>query len=248
MSQPLAGGFRWEVAPDAKPPGGFYRGLPIWTNSPEVHQRAVDLLRRYAPPPARVIDIGAGSGALAQHLVDAGYGPVEAVELRAEAFGVKGVRVHALDLNGPFAEEGGLEPAEAAAAVEVIEHLENPWAFARQCARVVKPGGVLVVSTPNIESGRSRVEFLLKGAFRYFDQEAFRAIGHRTALTGRMLRNAFEIAGFEFLERAYDLDRGPRAPTSPRKALRWWLFWLAWPWMKGDRRGEITLIGLRRKA
>jgi 2-polyprenyl-3-methyl-5-hydroxy-6-metoxy-1,4-benzoquinol methylase len=39
--------------------------------------------------------------------------------------------------------------ADVVASVETIEHLENPRAFMRQLARVVKPGGVVIVSTPN---------------------------------------------------------------------------------------------------
>ena len=38
---------------------------------------------------------------------------------------------------------------DAAAAVEVIEHLENPRAFVRELARIVRPGGWVVITTPN---------------------------------------------------------------------------------------------------
>lgn len=246
MPAPDAGDFRWQVPADAEPPGGYYQGLPIWAGSPQIHERALELLKRYAPPPARVVDVGAGSGAFSRRLLDAGYPDVEAVERRAESFGAAGVRVHALDLNGPFVDAGGLGPFDAAAALEVIEHLENPWQFGRQCARLVRPGGVLVVSAPNIESSRSRVEFLLAAEFRYFDQEAYERIGHRSPLPSRMIRNVFETAGFECLERACDRHLGPRGPRSPRKALRWVFHALAFPWMRGDKRGEVSVFAFRR--
>jgi len=248
MAAPDTGQFRWQVPADAPPPGGYYKGLPIWSGSPLVHERALEVLGRHVPPPARVVDLGAGAGALAQRLLDAGYRDVEAVERRAESFAVPGVRVHALDLDGDFVEAAHLAAADAVVAVEIIEHLENPWAFARQCARLVRPGGVVVVTVPNIESSRSRVEFLLAAEFRYFTQDDYEQVGHRTVLGSRMVRNVFEAAGFEFLEQTYDRYERPRGPWSGRKALRWFFHTLAFPLMKGDKRGEVTIFAFRRKG
>src|SRR5262249_44997443 len=39
--------------------------------------------------------------------------------------------------------------ADVTAAIEVIEHLENPRAFVRELARITKPGGWVVLTTPN---------------------------------------------------------------------------------------------------
>jgi SAM-dependent methyltransferase len=38
---------------------------------------------------------------------------------------------------------------DAVVALQVLEHLADPDGFARECARSLRPGGVLVVSTPN---------------------------------------------------------------------------------------------------
>lgn len=246
MSAPGGGDFRWDLKAGFHPPGGYYKGLAIWAWSPRVHEAALDLVRRHAPPPARVLDLGAGSGAFCQRLIESGYRDVEAVEKRADEFGVPGVKVHALDLDGPFAGQLGSAPADVVVALEVLEHLENPWALARECARCLKPGGLLVVSTPNIESARSRAEFLLTGEFRYFTREDYERIGHRTALMGRMVRHVFESAGFEFIERTFDANLRPRGPRSPRKALRWLLHWMSWPFMRGDKRGEVSLLAFRK--
>ena len=38
------------------------------------------------------------------------------------------------------------------ASTEVIEHLENPWFFMRELYRVTEPGGMVIISTPNLSN------------------------------------------------------------------------------------------------
>ena len=64
------------------------------------------------------------------------------------------------------------EYADVVASIETIEHLENPRAFMRQLARVVKPGGVVVGTTPNQLSLWSKMTLGLKNQFNAF-QEGF---------------------------------------------------------------------------
>lgn len=47
----------------------------------------------------------------------------------------------------------------------VAEHMENPFHFAREAWRVIKPGGVLLFSLPNIHHLSSRLGFLMQGVF-----------------------------------------------------------------------------------
>ena len=57
---------------------------------------------------------------------------------------------------------------DAMISIEGIEHLENPSLFVRECARVVKPGGLVFLSTPNVDSYRSRRSVHLHGFHKYF--------------------------------------------------------------------------------
>jgi SAM-dependent methyltransferase len=65
-----------------------------------------------------------------------------------------------------------IEPADRVIIVETIEHLEAPWKTLRLCAGLVRPGGRLVITTPNITSLRHRIELLLRGHLTSFRPEA----------------------------------------------------------------------------
>ncbi len=65
-------------------------------------------------------------------------------------------------------------------AVETIEHLENPRAFFRELKRLLKPGGWLLVTTPNQLSFLSKLTLCLKNQFNAFQDASYPA--HITAL------------------------------------------------------------------
>jgi SAM-dependent methyltransferase len=52
--------------------------------------------------------------------------------------------------------------------LEVIEHLRNPYFVIGQIQRILKNQGIFIISTPNILNIKSRLRFLLEGAFEYF--------------------------------------------------------------------------------
>jgi 2-polyprenyl-3-methyl-5-hydroxy-6-metoxy-1,4-benzoquinol methylase len=70
--------------------------------------------------------------------------------------------------------------ADAVVAVETIEHLENPRAFLRELARLAKPGGWVVVTTPNQLSLLSLMTLAIKHRFSAFQDAHYPA--HLTAL------------------------------------------------------------------
>ena len=76
--------------------------------------------------------------------------------------------------------------ADVVAAVETIEHLENPRAFMRELARLTRPGGWVVVTTPNQLSFLSKLTLLIKNQFNAFQDSCYPA--HLTALVEIDLR------------------------------------------------------------
>ena len=62
----------------------------------------------------------------------------------------------------------GLPAADRVMLVESIEHLEAPWTTLRRLARLVAPGGRIVVTTPNLATVRHRIELAVRGNLTSF--------------------------------------------------------------------------------
>jgi 2-polyprenyl-3-methyl-5-hydroxy-6-metoxy-1,4-benzoquinol methylase len=77
---------------------------------------------------------------------------------------------------------------------EVIEHLENPRAIAREWFRLLKPNGTLILSTPNNESWRSLMALLIQGHFVLFGDSSYPA--HITALVRKDIERIMNESGF----------------------------------------------------
>ncbi len=65
----------------------------------------------------------------------------------------------------PYADES----FDLVTCTEVFEHLENFRHAVREAARVTRPGGLFVVSTPDVLTVKARFVYLTRGFFTYFD-------------------------------------------------------------------------------
>ena len=121
---------------------------------------------------------------------------------------------------------------DALLSVEVIEHLENPRAVARDWFRRLKPGGRLFFTTPNADSWRSLATLALKGHHQEFTDENYPA--HITALVGSDLRRVVTEAGFAGIEIGYAL-------TSRLYGAATWASLLP-RWRPGRRTGKHAVV------
>ena len=173
-----------------------YRGIPIFA-APGLHEYAAERLAAAVPPSpdARVLELGAGGGAMSQRLADLGY-DVTASDLFVERFAPRErIAFHPLDLNRAFADDLP-ERFDAVVALELVEHLENPHHFLRQCFALLRPGGTLVISTPNLANPVSQAMFVRSGVFQWFRDEDYREQGHITPIAPVVLRRCAQEAGF----------------------------------------------------
>jgi SAM-dependent methyltransferase len=136
--------------------------------------RVLDLLADLDWSTARLADVGAGNGyfshALGERLRARGVDPgahLAACDVVPEAFEYDAVRCDPIGPDGrlPFADD----TFDAVVSIEVVEHVENQFAFFRELARIAKPGGIVVVTTPNTLNANSRLRTLLQGFPLLFD-------------------------------------------------------------------------------
>jgi len=121
------------------------------------HETVINLLKD--EPRGKVLD-AAGHGALSYKLKKLGF-DVVACDLSPENFEAKPIKCNRIDLH----KHNDLPYDDASfdyvISVETIEHLENPWHFLRELSRILKPDGVLILTTPNINSISSRAFFCI---------------------------------------------------------------------------------------
>jgi SAM-dependent methyltransferase len=174
--------------------GVDYKGLAIHARA-EIHETVGRIAAALLPAGARILDLAAGSGALCLRLKDLGFVPT-ACDLVAENFRLHDkVDFFELNLNRPLPDCFSAM-FDCVAATEIIEHIENPRHLLRQCFNALKPGGLLIVSTPNIGSPASRASYVRTGEFRWFSDEHYTTDGHITPITLLGLRLMLAEAGF----------------------------------------------------
>ena len=100
---------------------------------------------------AKVLDVGCGSGVLLARMKALGW-DAAGVELDpggVEAARARGVAVHQGQLADAKFPDNHFDAVHSA---HVIEHVYDPVALIKECFRILKPGGRLVIITPNTAS------------------------------------------------------------------------------------------------
>ena len=179
--------------------GYAYKGLPILATS-GTHEFAAEAISELVPPGASILELGAGTGALSLRLADAGF-DVTAVDYVAANYRAEheNIEFRSLDLNADFL-TGCEGEFDAVVAVEIIEHLENPRHLIRKAFALLKPGGTVLVTTPNINNPKSLAEFVWTGRFALFLPRHYEKDGHINPVPWFVLQDALDEAGFETVE------------------------------------------------
>lgn len=181
------------------------------TSEAAIYSMAATALARRHPGGGTLLDVGCGTGKLWSYLGDRFdcYLGVDVVPY--EDFPPEGQFYQANLENTRLPLADGT--AQVVAAIETIEHLENPRAFLRELVRVLRPGGWIVVSTPNQLSLLSKMCLVLKNQFAAFQEAPGLYPAHLTALLEMDLLRMATECGLTNSSIAYSQQgRVPGAP------------------------------------
>jgi len=192
--------------------------LPLALARDGVHEKVAGHLE--GQPRGKLLDVPTGAGALAIRLKEMGF-EVSCCDINAERFAVPGLTVDRGDLNDrlPYGED----VFDYVCFLEAIEHTENPYNAVREISRVLKPGGTLVLTTPNYLNIERRLKFLVTGFFtKPVSQSRFRdRFGsevydmHLSPLGYTLIRFILEHAGFTITGMTYDRKKRKQVFLKP---------------------------------
>lgn len=194
------------------------------------NDKAFELITARLHGGSRVLDLGAGRGHLARR-VGAWFAArgqdvserVLAADIAEAPFEAAEVPFRRVDFNQPlpFADRS----FDLIYSIEVSEHLHRPYDVLKECARLLEPGGWLVLSTPNILNLQSRFRFLFTGFWDLYQPPSTdpanggRICGHVMPLHYAYYAYGLRLAGFDEVHCEIDrVKRGARA-----------LYWLLYP-------------------
>jgi len=188
-----------------------------------IHDTVVTILD--SMPRGNLLDVPAGQGALAARLIDAGFN-VRCCDLYPQIFRLEGVDIQRgdLDMALPFSDQS----FDYVTCIEGLEHIENPQQAMREFARVLKPGGHLIISVPNILNIEERLKWLLHGYTSHFKPISHEARERLRAEHGDREEIAAHVNPIGYSELRYILEKYGfeilRLHRDKRKA-RTWLYW-----------------------
>jgi SAM-dependent methyltransferase len=162
-------------------------GLSGWFKSGR-ERRSVRRLHRFLAAPSAVLDVGCATGELLLAIRAAGNPSVRGVEPGARAARIAQQR--GLDVFIGTLEDAapGVGSVDTIIMSHTLEHLRDPLATLRDAARILRPGGALLLWLPNVESLEAR---LLRQRWIGYD-----APRHLTSFGVTTLTRALDGAGF----------------------------------------------------
>jgi len=167
-----------------------------------IHETVENILR--GEKPGRVLDVPAGEGALAVRLNALGH-DVLCCDLYPQIFKLDDTEIKFGDLDKTLPYDDA--SLDYAVCVEGLEHIENPANAIREFARIIKPGGLLVISVPNIMNIEERMKWLFFGYTSHFKPLSAPALDGIRADYGDTMEVALHVNPIGYSEVRYLLEK-----------------------------------------
>lgn len=188
---------------------------PTWSNA-YLWPPVVGVLKRLAPPPRRIFEIGCGNGATARMLADHGYSVTgvdpspSGIEL-ARKYQSDRLRFECGSTADDLRALYGTFPVVV--SLEVIEHCPSAREFIRAFRSVLEPGGLGVFSTP-YHGYLKTLAVVASGRFDHHFDPLWEG-GHLKFFTLAKLRELLDESGFA----GYEFQRIGRIPVLAKTTL-----------------------------
>jgi SAM-dependent methyltransferase len=172
------------------------RGSDPWIDYAFEFANPADTIRRYEwkgielavkamnSAPAAWLDFGSGNGGLVRYLRDHGYNQARGFDTGSWPDKARAAGIPILDEDGLAARAGSFD---VVTAIEVIEHTVDPLSALRSMRAMLKPGGLLFLTTGNVSTAPADL-----CRWRYVEPEV-----HVSFFTPRALALAMKSCGFE---------------------------------------------------
>ncbi len=212
----------------------------------ETHEKVLELVGKFVSKPARFLDLGAGEGAFSKSLMELGH-EVLAVDGNSENWKVAEIDLVEADLDTKFSTNiSSNKKFDAVVAIEIIEHVENPFSFAREVSKLLNKDGLLFVTTPNVEAVSSRLIFLYTGRLKYFGEYETVRPAHITPIFYWKLEMLLEEAGFEIIHETFNRMTYETGINFKSKVASF-VGKIISPFLKGRKGGEGHIIVAKKK-
>ena len=168
----------------------------------ETHDKVVEMMEK--EPKGKVLDVPTGTGVLAGRLKKNGF-DVSCCDINPAYFSIPDLSMDIGNLNQtlPYPDLS----FDYVICLDGIEHTENPFNTLREFRRILRSGGKLFLSTPNILNIEQRVHYLFTGCLSKIpSHETIREVwnndlsmAHLSPLGYPLLRFVMEHYGFRVL-------------------------------------------------